>query len=134
MPVSALLAAVMVAAQGDARYSPDIHVATISRRLKEVSAKLKAVEEGAPTTPVAGLLGQCIGEDRRNQAALSTYLRKAKGTDATVALRTVRLAGMWQAYLASAVLAIGGDEESKDLSGFLEHRISRLLATKAPVG
>ena len=135
MPLASIVIVFALSALAAPDYTPEVHLATISRRLKEVSAKVKEVEEaGAAAAQVGTVLGKYIGEDRKNQAALSIYLRKAKGADALTALKTVRAAGMWQAYLASAVLGLDGDAESVELRGFLEKRLTHLLATTAKVG
>lgn len=75
-------------------------------------------------------MGMYLGEDRRDQASLTGFLRTAKGEQATEALKIVRLSGLWQAYLSSAVLALDGDPESKDLRDVLDRRLTRLLSHK----
>ena len=128
MPLASLVLVAVLAQAGSASYSPESHAATITKELKEVSLKLKEVEEnGAATSPVGTLIGKYIGEDRRNQAALSNYLRKARGSDSVVALKMVRASGIWQGYLSSAVLALDGDEDSKQLRGVLEKWLAKLL-------
>lgn len=121
-------ALVTALAGGDA-YAPDQHLATITRRFEEVKPKIASSEDGAVAKGTLGrLLGQYLGEDRRQQAALSAYLRAAKGEQASSVLKLVRVSALWQAYLSSAVLALDGDAESKDLRDVLERRIARLLA------
>lgn len=123
--------AILATAMAADTYSPDQHLATIAKRLEEVRTKLVATEDGAASKGSVGrLMGQYIGEDRREQAALSSFLRNAKGEQAGLALRVVRVSGMWQAYLSSAVLALDGDPESRDLRDVLDRRLTKLLSSK----
>jgi hypothetical protein len=127
--------AILVVAMVAEGYSPDLHLQTVAKRLEEIKVKIAASEDGAATKATVGrLLGQYIGEDRKDQAALSAFLRSAKGDQAVVALKVVRVSGLWQAYLSSAVLALDGDTESRDLRDMIDRRLTRLLPSRPSVG
>ncbi|MCU0315905.1 MAG: hypothetical protein MUC92_04880 [Fimbriimonadaceae bacterium] len=112
-----------------ANYEPGQHISLISTRLKEAQeVARRADDQKITSTEAANQIGKLLGENRRNQAHLTTFVQSARRDQSAIALRTIQLSGLFDAYLASTLLGLDGDSQAKELSVLLGARLSRQLS------
>ena len=130
----ALVTAILFAAvlrQADLPYSPASHRDWIAGKLKMLRVEIAHVEDDhKPIGPVLGRLGKTLSEARRWQSQLGSYLKTADAKHATEAISAVQLAGMFDAYVSSAIFSLDDDADARELRTVLERRIFKLLAKK----
>lgn len=123
----AVSAAIALSTGQTAPFDAKTHTAWLERKWEDVRAIRKDLDRKVLTKARAvERCGAILGESRKRQSALTSNLKAQTGPDPHW-IRLVRMQGILDAYVASAILGMDGDEESQRLAKTLDAAMQKLL-------
>lgn len=110
-----------------APYDPGRHAGFLEQRFTLIRETIRKLDAKKIEVEIAvERFGKTLGECRRLQPQVTEYMNKQSGNSTRI-LRLVQVQGMFEAYLASEILALDGDSESKSLVKVLELRLAKAI-------
>ena len=112
----------------ESAFNPGKYAAFLSEEFETGRTVFQRIEtKKIELRPAVERLGKLLGEVRAKQALLNGALKKPQAGEKTRNLMLVRCQGLLEAYLASLVLAIDGDSESRLVAKTLESLLLKRL-------
>ena len=131
MPLATSILLWSLAMPPDGAYSTRAHTEWISQSFKESTSSVTSAEDGNGSAgKTLAELGRTMAESRKWQGRLTTYLKSVENRRLGGAFAMVRTAGLFDAYLTSAVFSLDGDADSREMRMLLERKIAKLLQKK----
>lgn len=128
MSVIATALALQALMQEPAVYTTDDHIAWIRKEFRLCQNAIKKAEDDTNLVSQSStFLGKSVAIHRQWQNKLSAYLSDIPNGEAKKAFEAMKLAGLFDTFLSSAILSMDGSDDSRELRIVAERRIQRLL-------